>query len=428
MMKFLKTGAMMTTMMLIAGLNVYGLGGAQGANQALGRPAQNRLVGVVTSVDAAAGQVTIKTDEGAVASIITDAGTAILRVPPGETDPSKAVRITLPDINVGDRLFARGTVSADGKTITARQLVITNGAAIAQQQERDREQQRRRRLVGRITSLNAATRELTLSARSREGGESVIVHASDSTRLLRYAPDSLNPKDARPGTFAELKVGDQVRAQGERSADGRSFAAEEIIAGSFQRISGAVTAINPATNELTLRDEQTGKSLTVSVGPKSSLRRVTPEMAASFGERRRRRRDDATQAGNDRPRRNAQANGQGSEGTGAQQAPDRAAGAGGGPGRDRSRAGGRNFQEMIEGLPAITIADLKKGDVVLVNGTVAAADPSRFVAITLLTGEADFINSLQRMQRGPNREGPANPGLPGDVLGTGTGNRDQPRN
>ena len=82
---------------------------------------------------------------------------------------------------------------------------------------------------------------------------------------------------------------------------------------------------------------------------------------------------------------------------------------------------------MIEGLPAITIADLKKGDVVMINGT-AAADASRFVAITLLTGEADFINSLQLMQRGPNREGPANPGLPGDVLGTGTGNRDQPRN
>ncbi len=79
---------------------------------------------------------------------------------------------------------------------------------------------------------------------------------------------------------------------------------------------------------------------------------------------------------------------------------------------------------MLESLPAITVADLKKGDTVLVNGTTPGADQSRITAVTLLTGEAEF---LRRMQGGPNRnDGPTNPGLPGDVLGGGTGGREQP--
>ncbi|HEX8775328.1 MAG TPA: hypothetical protein VF735_17295 [Pyrinomonadaceae bacterium] len=404
---------------LIAGLSVYGPGGARVVAQEAARPAQNRMVGVVTAIDASTGQVTIRTDEGMVVQITTDAKTALLRVPPGETDPAKAARITLAEMAVGDRLFARGTVTADGKAIAARQVVITNGAAVAQQQERDREAERRRRIVGRVTAINPQAREITVLVRSREGGEAVTVVAPDNVRLLRYAPDSLNPKDARPGTLSDVAVGDQLRAQGDRSADGKRFTAEEIISGAFQRVGGVITAINAATNEITVRNEQTGKSLTITLGPKSALRRLTPEVAATFGERRGRRGGDDARGGEARggnatpssqtARPDAQAANEGAN----------AEGRGGRPGR----AGGRNFQDRLENLPAITLADLKKGDMVLVNGTTAAADPSRLTAISLLTGEAEF---LRRMQGGPNRDRQMNPGLPGDVLGGGTGTREQP--
>ena len=408
--------AMVVAFVLVAGLN--GFGPTDAAAQGDARPAQNRLVGVVTAIDASAGQVTIRTDEGAGVQITTDAKTALLRVPPGETDPAKAARITLAELAVGDRLFARGTVAADGKSIAARQVVVMNGAAIARQQERDREEQRRRRVVGRVTAINPQAREITLLVRSREGGEAITVVAPENVRLLRYAPDSLNPKDARPGTLAELAVGDQVRAQGDRSADGKRFTAEEIISGAFQRVGGIITAVNPATNEITIRNEQTGKSLTITMGPKSSLRRITPEVAASLGERRRRRGDEAGR-GESRGSNAASAQTPRAE---TQAGDDRAAGAEGRGGR-QGRAGGRNFQEMLENLPAITVADLKKGDMVLVNGTTAATDRNRMTAISLLTGEAEF---LRRMQGGPNRDGQMNPGLPGDVLGGGTNTREQP--
>ncbi|HEV2915158.1 MAG TPA: DUF5666 domain-containing protein [Pyrinomonadaceae bacterium] len=420
-MKKILTACVISALAFMAGIDAYGQGGdAQAANQADARPAQNRIIGAVTAIDASAMQVTIKTDDGAIVQVALNDRTSILRVPPGETDPAKAVKIGLADIAVGDRLFARGTVAADGKSVVARQVVITNGAAVAQQQERDREAERRRRVVGRITALDPATREITLLARSREGGETITISAPASVRLLRYAPDSLNPRDAKPGSFADLKIGDQIRAQGERSADGKRFTAEEIISGAFQRVGGTVTSINAAANEITVRNEQTGKSLTITVGGKSMLRRLTPEVAASLGERGRRRTDRRSSAVAATEQEQG-AQGRAQEGNGG-------GGAGGADGRGRwQRTGGRNFQEMIESLPAITIADLKKGDVVLVNGTIATADASRVTAITLLTGEAEFLNRLQRFQGGPNRDRQMNPGLPGDVLGTGTGNnRDQP--
>jgi hypothetical protein len=415
-MKKISMACVITVAALVAGIDAYAQGGAQAANPTDARPAQNRMIGAVTAVDASAMQLTIKTDEGALVQVTLNDRAAILRVPPGETDPSKAVKISLADVAIGDRLFARGTVAADGKSVAARQVVITSGAAAVAAQGGDREAERRRRVVGRISALDAATREITLLARSREGGETITVVAPADVRLLRYAPDSLNPRDARPGSFADLKVGDQVRAQGERSADGKRFTAVEIISGAFQRVGGTVTAVNAAANEITVRNEQTGKSLTIALGQKSTLRRVTPEAAAALGERGRRRTDR-------RPGGAAAAEQQGAQG-GAQERSD---GERSGDGRGwRQRSGGRNFQETLESLPTITIADLKKGDVVLVNGT-AAADASRVTAITLLTGEAEFLNRLQRFQGGPGRDRQMNPGLPGDVLGTGTGNnRDQP--
>ena len=430
-MKKILTACAIASMAFMVGLGTYGRGAAQAAaarQQETRRPAQNRAVGVVTAIDTSTGQVTIRTDEGASVQVITDAKTSVYRVPPGETDQSKAVRVALTDIAPGDRLFAGGELSADGKQIASRQIVLTSAAGLAQRREQEREEQRRRRLVGRITAVNPQAREITLMVRSREGGEAVTVTAPEGARLLRYAPDSLRPADARPGTFADLRVGDQVRAQGDRSADGKHFTAEEIISGSFQRVGGTVTAVNTNTNEVTIRNEQTGKSLVVSFGPKSMLRRITPEMAASFGERRGRR-------GGDRNGQGATAQGAGAR-DGGQTARTDAPGSnnrgdGGGAtspegrsGGRPPRGGGRNFQEMLESLPAITVADLKKGDTVLVNGTTPGADQSRVTAVTLLTGEAEF---LRRMQGGPNRgDGPTNPGLPGDVLGGGTGSREQP--
>jgi hypothetical protein len=77
---------------------------------------------------------------------------------------------------------------------------------------------------------------------------------------------------------------------------------------------------------------------------------------------------------------------------------------------------------MFESLPAAAVADIRKGDAVVVTAT-PGADASRATAITLVTGGVDFLRRLQQLQRGtegnPRR---MSPGLPSDVLGGGLGN------
>jgi hypothetical protein len=77
---------------------------------------------------------------------------------------------------------------------------------------------------------------------------------------------------------------------------------------------------------------------------------------------------------------------------------------------------------MLENLPAITVADLKKGDTVFVSGS-EGADPSHVTAIMLVTGDPAFMARF--LQNGPNR-GPQSPGLPGDVIGGGVGPAERP--
>ena len=52
-----------------------------------------------------------------------------------------------------------------------------------------------------------------------------------------------------------------------------------------------------------------------------------------------------------------------------------------GPGMGR----GADLQDALERMPALTLAELKPGDAIMLSGT-NGADPSRVTAINLLTG------------------------------------------
>ena len=378
---------------------------------------QGRIIGEVTAIDAAAKKVSIKTDGGDSVTVSLDENTAYLRLSPGETSLDKAATITLADVGVGDRVLARGATARNGEALPVKQLIVVSKTAVANAQERGREDFRQRGVAGRISAVNPDKREITVMARSREGASAVTISATDNTRFLRYAPDSMKLSDAVQSSFAGLQVGDQIRALGDKSADGSHVTAEEIIAGSFIRTGGTVTAVNPTTNEVTIKSAQTGQTINVVIGKRSSLRRMTPEAAAAFEQRRAENRaagqGGSPNAQGERRRREP------SDGGGAN------SGASGGRGPRGGGGGGRNFQNAFENLPAITLGELKKGDVVFVTGSGSGADASRVTAIMLLTGDEAFLNRLMQGQGNRNPRG-MNPGLPGDTLGGGTVNRDQP--
>lgn len=370
---------------------------------------QNRVIGEVTALDPA-GQITVKTDAGSVVTMATDDKTVFRRLPSNESSLDKADKITFAGISASDRVVASVKAGADGKSVIARQLIVMSKSVAVQ----GRNDERRPGAGGRITAIDPAKKELTLMARSREGAAPVVVVASGNVKFLHLAPDSAKMSDAVPTSFAELKVGDQIRARGEMSADRKRLTAEEIVVGALSRVGGTVTAINAAANEITIKNGQTGKLVTVALGKRSTLRRMTPEVAAAFEQRRAQQQQQNAAAGGSAVAQTARG--------GAVNA----SGAGGGPGGGGAGrgGGGRGMQEIFESLPAIALTDLKQGDTVLVTGS-ASDDPARVTAMTILTGDAAFLNRLQQFQ-GPRQNRQMSPGMPGDVVGGGAGNRDQP--
>lgn len=410
----------------LAGVLFGGAAHAQNTPADAIRPGQEQLIGEITALDAGSGQVTVRTPAGKDVTFQIGDETSFLRIAPGERSLDKAEKITRADVAVGDRVLVRGGAgreAAAGQPFTARQLIVVSRQALDSRREREREDWRSRGLNGRVTALNPATKEVTVSVRSREGAQTVVLSLAGEAKVLRYAPDSVRREDARPSSFADLKVGDQLRALGERSADGARFTAEEVIAGAFSRTRGTIVETNAERGEVTVRDEQTGKNLVVVVSQHSSVRRIpaefVEEMARRREERQQRRAAEGSspdaQSGERRRRENREG---GPAGEGGRQRRG-----GGGPGGP----GGGGFQRMFENLPTVTVAELKKGDVVMVTGTPTAPDASRVTAITLVTGDPELMRRLQQFQgQGPGQRG-MSPGLPGDVVGGGTGDRNQPQ-
>ncbi|MBA2341040.1 MAG: hypothetical protein H0V88_11635 [Pyrinomonadaceae bacterium] len=411
--------------------NVYGQSNppAQASGNA---PSQTRVLGEVASIDAAANRITVKTDAGATVTVILSEATKYMRIPAGETSVSKAVASSIAEIKVGDRVYVPGRISEDGQAIPARTVYVMARAEITQKNERERAEWRRRGIAGTVTALNPVTKEVTITARTREGMRPVVVAATnENIRFRRYAPDSVRFSDAKPSSFAELQVGDQLRALGERSTDGARFTPEEIVSGAFRTIGGRVTSVYASTNEIKLVDVQTQQPLTVAVNKDSTVRRLPAMMAQMLATR--------GQGGSGAPGAGAEGNGanrQGTppEGAAQQQRPQRPGGAGGAAGtaggeggapRMGGGGGQRDLGEMLENLPALNLTELKVGDMIIVSST-KSSDPSRVTAIAVLAGVEPLLTATtaaggQGRPNGAPRSTNTNLGLPSDALGIGIG-------
>ena len=237
-----------------------------------------RVVGEVTGIDPTSRQITLKTDAGAAATVTLDDKTLYLRVPPGEKDLKKAAKIGLGDISVGDRVLARfKTLPGEqpAPSAPAVSVMVMTKAELAQKHERDRAEWLKRGVVGTVSALNPDTKEITVSVRSRlEGPHTIVVESADSAQYRRYAPDSVRFSEAKPSSFAELKIGDNIRVLGEKNSEGTRVKPEEIVSGSFRNVAGVVTSVNAAAGELVIKDLQNNKPLTVRVNSESMLLRM----------------------------------------------------------------------------------------------------------------------------------------------------------
>jgi hypothetical protein len=356
--------------------------------------ANKSVIGEVTGVDSVAKQLAVKGDDGSNYTVTLQDNTAYFRLPLGEKDLKKAEKITFSEVVAGDRVLARGPLPEGSQTLPARIVVIMTKADLAKKQAQDRADWQRRGIAGTIVSINSDTKEITINTHRRDAPDVVIDTSSAGFR--RYAADSVRFADATPSAFAELKPGDSVRALGDKSADGTHYKAEELVSGSFHAIAAIVDSVDPATGEVQVTDLVTKKNFAVKTNRNSMLRRL-PEMMAMMLARRMRADAGGGPPGAPEGRGRAEAEAAPPEGRGGF---GRGRGGFGGPGGPGGRAGFGNaggtadLQQLLERAPQLSLAELKKGDALIISSS--QTEGPTVTAIALVAGVEPFLAAAPR--------------------------------
>jgi hypothetical protein len=330
--------------------------------------------GEVKSISGAT--MVIQSKDGPVEITLTSA-TTFKRVPPETPRITAAVDAARSDIGVGDKIIVSSIVPTDKKSIPARTVYLMTKSDIAKKMETDREAWKTRGIAGRVTAINPATKEITVAMRGIGGETPIKVVPKEKAEFRRYAQDSVKFDAAKVSGFNELAVGDQLRALGDKSGDGATFAAEEIVSGAFRMVGGVITAMDAEKKEITIKDILTNKPVVIAVNDASLLKKFPPEMAQMMAARM----GGGQGGGRIRPQGGGVPDGQpGGQGAGM-------------------RAGRGEFDDMLERFPSISLADLKVGDSIAASSS-ASAGANRVRAIKLLSGIEAFLKVSQASRGG----------------------------
>lgn len=352
----------------------------------------------VGAVKAVSGNViTLTTDAGSTVNILVQDSTRMVRIAPGQKDLKDATPIQLQAVQVGDRILARGKISDDGKSVAASSIVLMKESDVTAKQEQERQDWQKRGVGGLVSKIDVGNGAITLSAPALSQGKPVTIHVSKNTIIRRYSPDSVKFDDARPSTLDQINVGDQLRARGVRSAEGGELAADEVVSGTFRNIAGLVTATDAGNNSITVTDLTTKRPVTLSVTSDSQLRKLPPMVAQRIALRLRGGSEDGAAA---------------TSGPSAGQTA-RPGGSMAGGNAEASRPGGPpDFQQMLKRMPAVTLADLQKGDAVMIVSTQGTPN-TQPTAITLLSGVEPILSASPNSNRAAMLLSPWNLGAGG---------------
>ena len=338
----------------------------------------NRIVGTVTAVDGKS--LTIKSDAGVTTTVNVSETGRVLETAPGAKTLAGATPIQFSDLSVGDRVLAVVAPGADGATPTATTVIAMKQADIAQKQQAEQIDWQRRGAGGLVKAVDVPAGTVTVAA----AGKTLIVHATPKTIVRRYDPASVKFSDAKPSSLDQIHPGDQLRARGDRSADGGELTADEIVTGSFRNIAGTVISVDASANTVTVTDLATKKPVSIHVTADSQLHKLPPMMAQGLAARLKNPSGGASaapQAGPDSGtnRGAAAPNAAPSQGAGWRQ--------GGGGGGQRSG----DLSQMLQRTPAVQLTDLHKGDAVMIVATQGT--PEAATAVTLLAGVEPILTA-----------------------------------
>jgi len=359
-------------------------------------PAAAKPVGTIKSISG--NTITLTIDAGSDVLVTLQDTTKLLRVAPGQKDLKDAAPIQLQDLQPGDRILVLGKLADDGKSVLARSVVAMKQADVAAKQAHEREEWQRHGTGGLVSTVDPASNTVTISLPAIGEKKTVAIHLSSATILRRYAPDSVKFDDAKPAPLDQIKPGDQLRARGTRNADGTELAADEVVSGSFRNIAGTISAVDASTNTLTVQDLATSKPVTIKITTDTQLRKLPAQMAQGIAMRLKGTPPDAPP----QPVANSSASAAqvskpsgppaGAPPGGGQGANGQGVGGPGGAGRAGGGARSGDLQQTILRMPAATLADLQKGDAVMIVATSGGSNGMP-TAITLIGGVEPILEA-----------------------------------
>jgi len=350
-------------------------------------------------------EIEFKPDSGAPVDVKVTPETLAQKIAPGETSLKNAVGASITDLVIGDRVL----VTLDSGTNNARRVVIMPATDIGKRNEADRQDWNTRGLSGVVAERAGDT--ITIRSQSLQGETRQTVTVSDQTKFRRYAADSVSFADAKPSRAGEISVGDQLRARGQKSADGNSVAAEEVVFGTFLVTAGSVVSANPDSKEITIKETGSGKPVVIQLTPDSRIKQMAalPALPGGF---------PGGGAGSAPP-------GRGAPPAGVPLGAFPPGAANGGtppglpPGMPAGRGGAPTVAQMVDTMQAGTFDDIKPGQTIVVSSTKGAKN-DHLTAIMLLTN-ADSLIRMAQMRAGgqQNGRGPGQGTQPGGMPGGG---------
>jgi hypothetical protein len=349
--------------------------------------AATRAVGTVKSVTG--NSIVLTLDSGGETTVHIQDVTKIVRVAPGQKDLKQATPIAAGDLQAGDRILVRGKTAEGDKSLAAVSVIAMAKTDVAAKQAKDREEWQRHGLGGIVSAVDPAASTITLSVTAAGQKKTVLVNISKNTVLRRYASDSVKFDDAQPAALDRVQVGDQLRARGTRNAEGNELAADEIVSGTFRNISGTISSLDASAGTVVVQDLATKRPVTVRISADSQLRKLPAPVAQRVASRLK---GEAASPAN--------SSGTPVTGGGSDATDHRSAGSsgpsvgGGGP----SGGQGGDLQQMLARMPPATLADLQKGDAVMLVTTEGATGGGAVTAITLLAGVEPILEASPKSQ------------------------------
>ncbi len=340
------------------------------AMQTASAQAPSRFVGTITTI--AGTTLTVKTDADGERQVEVPSAIPIKRVAPGQKDLSTAENIQFSELAAGDRVLVKLDTAATGAMPRALQIIVIKLTDIELKQQKEREDWQRRGVGGLVKSVDAESGVIVVNSGFGSTAKTVTVHTTNATILKRYAPASVQFDAAQPAPIGSIHAGDQLRARGAKNAEGTEIQAEEVISGSFRNISGVINSLDTATSTMVVKDLASKKAVTIHVPPATHMRRLPEPMARMLAARL--KGTPGGMAGRPPSQNGAPA--------GMQHGMGQGNGQGGGASGDT--------QQMLNRLPAIQLADLKKGEAVMLVSTDGETDVT---AITLLAGVEPLLEA-----------------------------------